>query len=289
MATATIPLSRIEPRGWVTRHPLVAFFALAYAISWLAWLPVVLGYRGSLETVIALIAQFGPALAALVVAWRTGATPGAWARGLARWRVAPRWYAVAIGLPPLVLGAEVAVFGLLGGPIDLALLPGPLLAYLPTLAVLTLLAGLGEEPGWRGLALPRLQERLAPVPATLVLGGLWALWHLPLVWIDPRFAHGFTTPAPLVLLALLTLLGIVLYAFFYTWLYNATRSVLLCMLLHGGFNAAVGTLFPAPFELLQRETYVTLLVVQDATLLAAVALLIALTRGRLGAAEHLRS
>jgi membrane protease YdiL (CAAX protease family) len=150
--------------------------------------------------------------------------------------------------------------------------------------ILTLLAGLGEEPGWRGFALPRLQGRFAPVAATLVLGGLWALWHLPLAWVDPRFGHGFVDAAPQVLLALLTLLGITLYAFFYTWLYNATRSVLLCMLLHGGFNAAAGTLFPAPFELLQRETYVALLLVQDFTLMVAVVILIALTRGRLGCA-----
>jgi membrane protease YdiL (CAAX protease family) len=286
MSSMTLAVARDAPHGWVRRHPVVSFFALAYAITWLAWLPAVLGYGGDLNSAFMVIAQFGPALAALVVAWRAGVFVRDWARGIVHWRVAPRWYAVAIGLPVLVLGVEVAVFGLVGNPIDLSVLPGPLAAALPTLLVLTLLAGLGEEPGWRGFALPRLQARVTPVGATLLLGTVWALWHLPLAWVDPRFPHGFTTLAPLVLLALLTLGGIILYAFFYTWVYNATRSILLCMLLHGSFNTVTGTLFPAPFDLLQRETYVMLLVVQDITLLVAVAILVALTRGRLGAGEH---
>jgi uncharacterized protein len=131
--------------------------------------------------------------------------------------------------------------------------------------VLALIAGLGEEPGWRGFALPRLETRLAPLLATALLGFVWAMWHLPLVCVDPRFPHGFTSIAP----------------FFYTWVYNRTQSVLLCMLLHGSFNAAIG-LLPASFEVLQGGTYVALLVVQVATLLLAVAVLAVATGGRLG-------
>jgi hypothetical protein len=143
--------------------------------------------------------------------------------------------------------------------------------------VLALIAGLGEERGWRGFALPRLETRLAPLLATALLGFVWAMWHLPLVCVDPRFPHGFTSIAPQILLALLTMLTI----FFYTWVYNRTQSVLLCMLLHGSFNAAIG-LLPASFEVLQGGTYVALLVVQVATLLLAVAVLAVATGGRLG-------
>ena len=120
-----------------------------------------------------------------------------------------------------------------------------------------------------------------------MLGVLWAFWHFPLVVIDHRFPHGFTSLAPLVLLALLTLVGIALMAFFYTWVYNATQSVLLCMLLHGSFNTATGN-FPAPLEVLKRGVYVKLLLVQDITLLVAVAILLVASGGRLGYAAASR-
>jgi membrane protease YdiL (CAAX protease family) len=152
---------------------------------------------------------------------------------------------------------------------------------LPSAIILALIAGLGEEPGWRGFALPRLEDRYAPVLATALLGFVWAMWHLPLVFVNPRFSHGFTSVAPQALLALLTMVTIFFYAFFYTLVYNRTQSVLLCMLLHGSFNAAMG-LLPASFEVLQRGTYVALLAVQGVTLLLAVAVLVLATGGKLG-------
>jgi membrane protease YdiL (CAAX protease family) len=227
-----------------------------------------------------MFAQFGPALAALAAVGLTGVSLRDLLRSILRWRVAPGWYAVAV--PVGLIAVQTALYGLLGNPVDLASVPGRVTGFLPTALMLTLIAGLGEEPGWRGFALPRLQSGLAPVAATLVLGGVWAVWHLPLVFVDPRFSHGFTSAAaPQVLLALLTMITITLNAFFYTWLYNRTGSVLLCALLHGGFNASIG-LFPASLDLLQRWVYVSLLVVQCATLLVAVAALVAATRGTLG-------
>jgi membrane protease YdiL (CAAX protease family) len=273
-------MARSDTRGRVKRHPVASFFVLTYAVSWFAWLPAILGYRGGADTALSMIAQFGPALAALVIVLYTGASIRGWARRIVRWRVSPWWYAVAFGLPAVLMGVQGAVFGLLGYPLDLSSIPGRLVNFLPSAIILALIAGLGEEPGWRGFALPRLQTRHAPVLATALLGVVWAAWHLPLAFVDPRFPHGFTSAAPQILLALLTMLTIFFYAFFYTWVYNATRSVLLCMLLHGSFNAAIG-LLPASIEVLQRGNYVALLVVQNVTLLAAVAILIVVTRGLL--------
>jgi len=273
-------MARGDIRGLVKRQPVASFFVLTYAISWLAWLPAMLGYQGSADAALYIIAQFGPTLAAFVIVFYTGASIRGWALRIVRWRASPRWYAVAFGLPAALIGVQGAVFGLLGYPLDLSSIPGRLVNFLPSAIILALIAGLGEEPGWRGFALPRLQTRYAPVLATALLGGVWAAWHLPLAFVDPRFPHGFTSAAPQILLALLTMLTIFFYAFFYTWVYNATRSVLLCMLLHGSFNAAIG-LLPASFEALQRGTYVALLVVQNVSLLAAVAILIVATRGLL--------
>jgi membrane protease YdiL (CAAX protease family) len=268
-------------RGWIKRHPVASFFVLAYAITWLAWLPDILGYRGDLGQVLTMIAQFGPALAALVLARYSGASVRTWLRSIVRWRVAPRWYVVAVGLPVMLIFVQGALFGLLDYPLDISSIPGQLVNFLPSVIILALIAGLGEEPGWRGFVLPRLEARYAPVLATVVLGFVWAMWHLPLVFVDPRFPHGFTSVAPQILLALLTMLTIFFYAFFYTWVYNRTQSVLLCMLLHGSFNAAIG-LLPASLEVLQRGTYVALLVIQGVSLLFAVAVLVVGTSGRLG-------
>lgn len=274
-------MNKVGVHKWVDRRPIISFFVLAYAITWLAFTPAMLGYRGGLGQLFFVIAQFGPALAALIVILLSGASFGRWARAIVRWRVAPWWYAVAVGLPVLFIAVESLVFGLLGNPVDLSRVPGALAGFVPSLVFLTLIAGLGEEPGWRGFALPRMEARYTPVVATLLLGLAWAFWHLPLVFVDPRFPHGFTSLGPLVLMAVLTLIGISLMAFFYTWIYNATQSVLLVMLLHGSFNTATGA-FPAPFEVLQRGVYVTLLVVQDVTLLIAVVVLVFATAGRLG-------
>jgi len=276
---------RSNVRGWVRYHPLPSFFVLAYTISWLAFALIILGYQGSFGQLLFMVAQFGPFLAALVVVVFSGSSVKSWLRSIIRWRVAPWWYAVVIGLPVLFLVVESFVFSLLGNSVDLSQVPAALTGFIPSLVFLTLIAGLGEEPGWRGFALPRLESRHAPVVATILLGFVWALWHLPLVLVDPRFPHGFNSPGPLVLMAVLTLVGIMLMAFFYTWIYNATQSVLLVMILHGSFNTATGA-FPAPFEVLQRGVYVTLLVIQDLTLLLAVTILVLLTAGSLGYGVH---
>jgi hypothetical protein len=86
-------MARDDIRGWASRHPVASFFTLAYAISWLGWLPAVLGYRGDLDQILSMIAQFGPAVAALVLAWYSVASVRAWARQIVRWRVALRWRA----------------------------------------------------------------------------------------------------------------------------------------------------------------------------------------------------
>jgi uncharacterized protein len=269
-------------RGWAAWHPVATFLALAYAISWPAWLLVASGYGGGEATM--MVAQLGPALAGLATVLLTGASMRGFIRSLVRWRVAPKWYAIAVGLPAALIAAQALLYTLLGNPVEVASLPGRLVNFLPSVVILALIAGLGEEPGWRGFAQPRLQDRYTPVAATLVLGGAWALWHLPLVFVDPRFSHGFASLAPQLLVAVLTMLTIALYAFSYTWLHNRTRSVLLCMLLHGVFNAAIG-LFPASLDVLQRWVYVSLLGVQVVTLLAAALVLIVATRGTLGYEE----
>ena len=134
---------------------------------------------------------FGPLVAALIVA----PICGGWTElrslllRMVQWRVAPRWYAFALLLPAGVALAaaygNVLAFGA-SNPTSaiLAALPGLVPAF--ALMMLNPLQGsLGEEPGWRGFALPRLLSYRSPLVASLLLGVVWAGWHAPL------FATGF--------------------------------------------------------------------------------------------------
>jgi uncharacterized protein len=246
----TIPASGF--RGWVQRHPVAAFFVLAYALSWLVWIPAALAGASQLLMV---PGAFGPAVAAYLVIRITGGSVRAWARQILHWRVKPRWYLYALGLPALLFAVVNATLALLGNQIDLSLVADRAPSYLVAFAFVALLGGGQEEPGWRGFALPRLQQRLTPLQATLLLAFLWGLWHLPI--------YG------------LAFIGPMLFAFPYTYLYNRTGSVGLCMLLHGSFTAALDNLTLTSDSL-------TVDVTIAAVLLAATLVLIAATRGRLG-------
>ena len=246
----TVPAGGL--RGWVRRHPVAAFFILAYTLSWLIWIPAALA---GASQVLLIPGAFGPAVAAYVVLRVTGGSVRAWARQILHWRVRPRWYLYALGLPALLFAAINLALALLGKPIDLSLLADRAPSYLAGFAFITLLGGGQEEPGWRGFALPRLQQRFTPLRATLVLAVLWGLWHLPIYGI------GFVGP--------------MLFAVFYTYLYNRTGSVGLCMLLHGSFTAALDNLTLTADSLTVDLTIL-------ATLVAATLVLVAGTRGRLG-------
>ena len=215
------------------RHPLVAFFLLAFGITWVVWLPraagVPVGVVGDAWT-------WAPAIAALLAAALTGGRDAVRELGarLIRWRVGWQWYLVVI-LGPAAFSLTVAsLYALLGGSWAEAAPPvlrdGAALVLVPLfLVILSGTDGLGEELAWRGYALPRLLTQHNALVASLILGVLWALWHLPLVWWEgatmyqqPIWLFLFDIPAKSVL---------------FTWVFLHTRgSVLLVMLLHGATN-----------------------------------------------------
>jgi len=170
-----------------------------------------------------------------------------------------------------------------GRALDTSLLGGVTAFCVPTLLVTALAGGGNEEPGWRGVALPCLLAHMVPVPATLVLGLVWALWHLPILFATDGAAHGLDTGGTVVL-AGLTLLGIVGSAFPYTYAYAATGSAALCLLLRAGSDTAVVCAALRSEEAPQRWDYVLVLALTSATIWIAVGLLIVATRGRLGLA-----
>src|SRR5688572_23697014 len=168
----------------IREHPLAAFFVLAYALAWLARLPLVLGRDGlalldvSVPIEAILPGTFAPALAALLV---RRIAEGGWSLGriATGWRAAMIGFAAAAALLILAFPALPAIVGVRGRAFDLNWFA--LGGYGTALWIaLTSARPLGEEPGWRGFAQPRLQERFGTVRALLILGVLWTFWHLPL-------------------------------------------------------------------------------------------------------------
>ncbi len=293
--------------GLLARHPLAFFFLIAYAGSWLAWLPIVLSEDGTGllpfsspltrpliggGSFLQIVGVFlGPFLSAFIM---TGATEGrAGIRRLLRrfvlWRVGIRWYLfVLIGPPVIAVLVTIVLPGALASfQTPDPLLPDPLsvLAYLGLFVLVLVLGGpLGEEPGWRGFALPRLQPLHGPLVGSLILGTLWSFWHLPLN-LMPTWSHGGASSGsaiPVILTILAALVATVAYAIVFTWVFNNTYgSLLIAIVLHTSLDTfidSLGELFPAGGVLGLPMVWIGLMV--GFVVLALV--VVALTRGRLG-------
>lgn len=272
----------------IRRRPLTAFFTLAYAFSWLLWTPYVLS-RGGVglldlhfprllgdDELVGLMpgAYLGPLGAAFLVTARTEGRAGLrhWGSRLTRWRVGARWWGFGLFVVPAAL---IAATFLIPGAASGAHRPPvvALLVYLPLLLIQVLTTGLAEEPGWRDFALPRLQRRLGPLTGTVVLGLLWAGWHLPL------FLTGWALGRGLADLAQFAAIGVLL-SIVITWVFNRTgQSLPLAALVHVSNNNALSVLWPAIFPDLGGHWILTASVIAYAVL-AAVQLIA--TRGRLG-------
>jgi membrane protease YdiL (CAAX protease family) len=207
--------------AFIKRRPLVIFFVLAYAITW-ALVPLV-----SISFAFPVLGLFGPALAAIAVTAIVEGSPGVKALlgRVIQWQVGWPWYIVAIGLP-VALGLAVAgLHRLMGGEANAG--PGDPIALIAVLALLVV----GEEIGWRGFALPRLQARFGAIGASIILGVLWAAWHLANIAIPGLERYGYAFPA--------FALFVVAQAVLFTWIANHTRgSVLLAWLFHAAINVA---------------------------------------------------
>jgi membrane protease YdiL (CAAX protease family) len=213
----------------IRRHPIITFFVLAYAISWVG-LPL---YAAGIWPIPFLAT--GPLIAALIMIALTQGRAGLRELGsrMIRWRIGWIWYVVAIGLPLAVLLLTVVLNVALGAG-------APSLAGVGSLSTILLVFAvrlidptdgpLGEEPGWRGFALPGLQTSRSPLVTTLILAVFITGWHLPTFFLEGGFQPSIFVGG---------VLGTVAVTFWYTWLFNHTGgSVLITLVSH----AAQGTI-----------------------------------------------
>lgn len=228
----------------IEQHPLATFFVLAYAISWLLWLPLVVFGDDSpsgLGFVLSLLGSLVPSAVAIgLVAERHGkAGVRTLLRRLLMWRVGVGWWLAVVLLSALALGA-VGLSVLFGGddPNVAVTVPGTVVLFL--FFIFPGSAG-GEELGWRGYALPHLQARRSALGASIVLGVAWGVWHLPLYLTGADF-RPLSLFAPWVILA-------VAVSIIYTWMYNGTGgSLLIVVLFHAASNLLLTVFLVEPFE-----------------------------------------
>ncbi len=219
-------------RRLLIAYPLPAFFILAFLISWLTCLPW-LALGPSAFFIVFFVGSSGPTLAALLVTKVTEGTSGVRKLGCAitKWRVGAWAWMVALGAFPACLLTATGLYHLLRGegipPWHAPATAGPYLTVWQFILCLPLLAMM-EEIGWRGYAWPALLQRFHPLMASIIMGALWAGWHLPLFFI-PGMSHNHTPLLPYVALAMAVsaCLG---------WLHHRTGSILLAAVFHTTLN-----------------------------------------------------
>ncbi|HSL42374.1 MAG TPA: type II CAAX endopeptidase family protein [Anaerolineales bacterium] len=214
---------------------LVAYFVLACAISWAIEIPLALAKQGIIQPIfpqwVHSFLSYGPMLSALIVTWVTQGQEGLkelWAR-ITKWQVGGIWWLAAWS--PVIMGFLMVLAMNLFTDNKISLSELGVVPFLPPLGIGALFlwivtSGFGEEIGWRGFALPRLQKDHNALYATLILTIFWALWHLPLFFylFDPAITAGWV-------------IALYMGAIVFTWLLNSTEgSILIAAVFHGCFN-----------------------------------------------------
>ena len=217
----------------IRRHPLATYFVLAFALAWWTWPFVLLNPDSSP------MLPWSPIFAAIIVLAATEGRAGVASllRATFRWRVAPVWYLVALGVPLALWAIAALVTSVLGARPDTAYFGDIVMFPLTLVSTMIVKGPLTEEPGWRGFALPKMLGRWTPLVSSLALGVIWFTWHLPLLLQDTTGTQRPLLPYVVVVLALSVLA---------TWLWSsARRSVFIVVLFHAAVNSAGSHVVPA--------------------------------------------
>jgi membrane protease YdiL (CAAX protease family) len=228
-------------RAWIDRHRLASFVAIAYAFTWTV--QGALAYSGMeaswTHSILIGFGGFGPPVGAAVVVWASGGSLRTWIGQMFKWRIGAKWWALALGLPAIILTVGVLLFAAAGGPLDLSGFESPFI-YLFAMAWGTAWGGGQEDLGWRGFMLPVLQDSYGALASSAVVGVTWATWHLPL-FLNATTTHGGWALSQQLLWTVSIFAGSVLW----TWMYNSTGgSVLAVAVFHAGINT-MGIYHPA--------------------------------------------
>lgn len=216
------------------RKSLMLFFILAFGISWILWLPAFLKTEW---TAFSFIAPFGPSLAAVIVTLakrEKGAVRKLLSSGF-RKPAGLVWLLPLLLIGPVSSALTIGILILLKEPVlwEYALPPAMIA---PVFLIIFIGNGLAEEYGWRGTALPLLEKRLSVLGASVILGALWSLWHLPLFFIE-----GTTQEIiPFYQYALQT----IVFSLLYSWIAHLTSFSVLAAAFFHAVNNISAAVFP---------------------------------------------
>jgi uncharacterized protein len=247
------------------------FFGVTFAWTWALWLTAAATGASVSEPAGAMLYMAGGLGPLVGAVWLLRRADPAYRRDVLRrvWDprriTAPWWLALAVVAagPALVAAVTVAVAGA-----D-ATMPTYGVGAIGGAIAVALLAGLAEEPGWRGVASDAWQRRTLPAWAAAGIGAIWALWHLPLAFIEGTYYHELGIASVEYWLTLLTLAQV---GVLFVWLANGGGgSILLAILAHALFNVAV--------SLAPRSTIGDLVAFAAITVMTVA--VVAATRGRL--------
>lgn len=212
--------------------PLTAFFSLTYAITWVCFITAGILPQGSpVRWPLLILGAFAPSSVAVFLTWRYDGKPGVRSLlgRLVDWRHGIQWYAFALLYMAAIKIAVALIYRASTGAWP-RFGSGYTIAIVVTAIVAAIFGGpLGEEIGWRGYALPRLTERFGRANASVLLGVIWALWHLPVFFIAGMDQSGQALP---VYILQVTALSVAM-----AWLYwHVNGSLLLMVLMHTAIN-----------------------------------------------------
>ena len=277
MTTIGPPTSAQRPRqGLFAAYPVAAGIVLMFVLTW----PLELGLAAQshgllpfhLPPVLELFVGLGFVAGALIASGLCDGKAGAvqLLRRLLIWRVAWFWYAAAVLGPAAFYLLGIGIHVLLGGtmpdfrqPFILRLVPPSLgMALAGSIFFLYEVLFNGEEFGWRGYALPRLQVRRSALVASLIIGAVWAFWHVP------KF---LTSGEPHDTSFWFFAVNMIANAVLYTWVFNKTRgSLLLMLLLHAGINTGIVMLPVMPAVIGDTRPLIIAYLLQNVAALAVV-------------------
>ncbi len=245
---------------------LLLFLSVTFAFSWIFWIPKALiaqevlspsAFTNVLEFLN--LGAFGPLVGAFIATYAYDGKSGILAllKRAVSIKFNKKWLIPTLLLMPVITGGALLIGYLVGGAFpDLPLLYAPHLIIYWFVYLFLTSGPLQEEFGWRGYALDRLQSRHTALTASIVLGFIWAMWHMPL-----NFTSGIGDQYSLVISTVIgSIISLMLISIFFTWIYNNTgKSILVAMLFHASMNLSTFKLFPV-FESEQALPFYTLLI-----------------------------